>query len=351
MKRKVILAGGKIQDGSGSLDHIDNIERKIISYGRKVVTLTIDSLAAGWRTPIAPHHFRSGASPVDALEYAGLLIDSKDADYVVISGRDYLRTGYTKEERKKLMDIYPGEFSIPEGYTRLAFSWMEINGFSRADFQEMADFLLANYRKTAVNEGLDLKIDEKWYEPVTGLFRGVDCANPYVDFTARLIVGDEDSLKNDDFEDATPVFVLATSVCQVAGDGKNYIAEIARFDHMKRAYKKACDEAGIDFRQKFLAGKAGLEVYTCYPVVPLAFLLNNKIAGCKDDLASLLEKYDVTQTGGMNFGKAAWNNPSLNALLAMREKVAAGKYELGLVHANGGVGYKQAVAILSKTNK
>jgi len=267
---------------------------------------------------------------------------------MTILSKRLVRSGYTKEERKKLMDIYPGEFSIPEGYTQLARIWIQKMGIAEAEFKEMAALLFANYCRTAKNNQMDVQIGERWYEPVTALFRGVDCANPYVDFAAKLLVGSEDCLTLDALKNIVPVFVLGTAVSQASGDGKKYLEEIAQFDHLKRAYEKACRETGLDFKKEFLAGSALLEVYTCYPVVPLAFLMTNNLMEGKDNLQEFLTGHEITVTGGMNLAKAAWNNPVLNALVAMREKIVNGISGIGLVHGNGGIGYKQGVVILGQ---
>ena len=72
----------------------------------------------------------------------------------------------------------------------------------------------------------------------------------------------------------------------------------------------------------------------------------NQFARDKKELAELLDNYEVTVTGGMNLARAAWNNPSLNALVVMHEKILKNNCGIGLVHGNGGLGYKQGVVIL-----
>lgn len=96
----------------------------------------------------------------------------------------------------------------------------------------------------------------------------------------------------------------------------------------------------------FLAGEALLEAYTCYPVVPLAFLLASRIAPSPDAIPELLQHFEITVTGGMNLARAAWNNPCLNALIAMYERLTEGTLSVGAVHGNGGLGYKQGFALL-----
>jgi len=49
------------------------------------------------------------------------------------------------------------------------------------------------------------------------------------------------------------------------------------------------------------------------------------------------------------YKRQAWNNPCLNALIAVRELLlAAGPGALAGVHGNGGLGYRQGFAILMR---
>ncbi|CAN5456015.1 hypothetical protein BH10PLA1_BH10PLA1_04670 [soil metagenome] len=67
------------------------------------------------------------------------------------------------------------------------------------------------------------------------------------------------------------------------------------------------------------------------------------------DDPALLAEHPVTIGGGMNIARAAWNNPALNGLIAMYETLDADSTATaGAVHGNGGLGYRQGVAILEK---
>ncbi|OLN28807.1 hypothetical protein DSOL_3884 [Desulfosporosinus metallidurans] len=50
----------------------------------------------------------------------------------------------------------------------------------------------------------------------------------------------------------------------------------------------------------------------------------------------------------MNFARAPWNNPALNALIDMCKAMRKGVKNYGLVHGNGGIGEIQGVAILER---
>lgn len=91
-----------------------------------------------------------------------------------------------------------------------------------------------------------------------------------------------------------------------------------------------------------------LELYTCSPPIPLAFLLTTKMVESIRELPKFLSSYEITSTGGMNFARAPWNNPALNALIDMCKAMRKGVKNYGLVHGNGGIGEIQGVAILER---
>jgi len=64
----------------------------------------------------------------------------------------------------------------------------------------------------------------------------------------------------------------------------------------------------------------------------------------------LLQSQEVTQTGGLNLGRAAWNNTTLNNIITMVEKLTSGDGpKIGGVHGNGSIGYQQGFMILQAT--
>lgn len=344
MDKPVILATGRIIDGKGSLDSVDSCVEKIKSAGMTVRELIIEPLSSGWHTPVPVNHFRSGCSPITALAWAKELIESRLSHAVLIHGRDNLKTGYTREQRMEHMDIYPGDFSIPEGYTQLAYSFMKEYKISEKDFRDIAAALFENYLNTFRKNGNEISESPKWKEPLTSLFRMCDCANPNIDFDGKILIGNYDCaelIKPDE-----PVYLAGAGLGSTEGDGKAWIHEIAKFRHMKNAYIHACSQAQVDFKQMFLDNNAYLEVYTCYPVIPLAFLLTSGIAESVYDIKRILDTNEVTITGGMNLARAPWDNPALNAFISACEKIRTGLVKTACIHGNGGLGYKQGVAII-----
>jgi hypothetical protein len=92
-----------------------------------------------------------------------------------------------------------------------------------------------------------------------------------------------------------------------------------------------------------------LEVYTCFPLIPLAFLFSSGLSADIASALSLLATQDVTVTGGMNLCRGPWNNPALHGLIAMTHALRERTEPLGVVHGNGGLGYRQGVAILRRS--
>lgn len=336
-----IVAAAREVDGAGSLAPVEERWKELGEQGR-LVELTIDPLAAGWDTPVAPNHFRSGCAPIDALAHADRLVRAGGADAVLIRGEDDLRAQYGRDRAAlaRQMAIYGDECSIPEAYTRLAHAFSRRHGLSTDGFKNLAAALFENYIRTAERSEAYRAPKPAAFEMVTDLFRKVDCANPVVDFSGALIVASKS------FAGDGAIEILAVETAQASGDGPDNVAELARYDHLKAACEAAYARAGIDLPREFLAGRALLEAYTCFPVAPLGFLLASGIVHDLHEVPALLAAHEITVTGGMNLARAAWNNPALNALVVMCERLAGGDVRLGAVHGNGGLGYRQGLALL-----
>lgn len=347
MSHSVIVATGRVVDGQGSLAEVDDAWEALRQRGTRLATLTIDPLEAGWDTPVQPHHFRSGCAPIDALAHGDALLRSGEADAVLIRGEDSLRSRYAqdKAKRQRLMAIYGEDCSIPQAYTRLALAFMRLHQIDDARFKSLASALFENYARTAGRAGAFVRPRPEMFEPATELFRLVDCANPVVDFVGAVIMAGKATA--DAMKAPAPVALRGVGVAQSSGDGPAHAEEIARYAHLSRAWAEASAGVDVDFAAAFLQGRALLEVYTCFPVVPLGFLLASGLAKDVDAIEPLLARREITVTGGMNLARAAWNNPALNALVVMCERLRAGEAPMGAVHGNGGLGYRQGVAILS----
>ena len=347
MNHAVIIAADKIADQQGCLANCRRREAQLLDLGITPRALVIDPLASDWHSPLAEDHFRSGCAPVEALARArSLILDGEPA--VVISGIDALKTGYDRQERHQRMAIYGEDYPITRAYDELAQQFIRRQGIDHDQFEALARQLFDNYCQTYQGQpGSQPLPSDKWFNKVTPLFRGVDCANPLVDFEGRVLICSDEIARRLAVPAAEQVVVEGVGLGLLPGDGPDYLNDIAGYDHLKQACDDANAQAGINFSRQFLTGNALLEAYTCYPVVPMALLL---AAGLVDELSQLpgfLARHPVTVTGGMNLSRAPWNNPALNGLISMYHQLRQGDAPLGAVHGNGGLGYRQGLALLS----
>jgi hypothetical protein len=350
MNTPLIFAAGKIVDGIGDLDSVTDAEKKLCASTAGIVSLSIDPLSKGWDTPLEDGHFRSGCAPIEALFAACDMINRSVCDAVIIKGTDNLKSGYQgrHEMRRRLMNIYGSKCTLPEAYTLLAYEFIDTVNMTPDAFKNMTEKLYDNYRRTALKNNTYRSPDERWFDYVTALFRGVDCANPFVDFSAGMIIGTREAADLCGVPEENRISVLGVGLAHASGDGPAQVKAIASFKHLKNAWDTAAARAGVDFPALFVQGKALLEVYSCYPVIPFAFLLASGLAPAFDDIDSILHHYDMTVTGGMNIARAAWNNPALNALVSMYKRLCSTGTRLGAVHGNGGLGFKQGVAFIGR---
>lgn len=341
----MVLAAARRVDGTGSLEAVDAALAQLTGQGARVRTLGIDSLPGPLAAPPnqPPESFRTGCGPVMAVARAWELLRDNHADAVLVRGEEPLRTGYDPRDRRRLMRFYPG-ITVPEAYTRLAYALMGRLGMDAETFRRLADGLLANYRATARERGLD-PFRGQGKRTCTELFRYEDCANPNIDFAGALLLGSPAAADRLPPPATRRIRLLGVAV-ETVDDGPEHVAVIASYGHLRKAYLRACEQAGIAFTQRFLAGQALLEAYTCFPPVPLGFLLASGIAADPEALMPVLEAHAITVTGGMNLAGAPWHNPALHALIVTHERLLEGRHECGLVHGNGGVGGYQGVAIL-----
>ena len=349
-----IIGAAKQQDEIGSLDHVLLLESQLLQYGITPKYLVIEPLQADWHSPEKEHHFRSGCAPIEALAEAKKLIENGEAA-VVISGEDHIRTGYSRENRLSKMAVYGQHYPLTQAYTDLARAFSKNNNITEQQFKEFSSALFENYKSSFRHALADtftpeLLPDLRWYKPITDLFRGVDCANPMVDFSGRLLLTRADIAEQLGVDKSQWLKVKAVGLSRLDGDGRDYLTDISRYEHLQQAYQQACNEANIDFVQRFKEGDALLETYTCYPVVPMAFLLISGLVDFLDDIPTFLAEHSITITGGMNLAKAAWNNPALNALVLMHHRLCDGQEKLGLIHGNGGLGYRQGIAIVERVD-
>jgi hypothetical protein len=347
---ELIIAGDRIVDGQGDHSETEGLITRAQKLGLLVSTLEIVPLSKRWEGHLAPHQFKSGASAMAAIKKGRKLLSSGRASLVVIRGRDLLRSGYTKEEREKYMKLYSGKYTPLDGYTRLVPHFLKYHTITAAQFKFISMALFENYSRTWKRLHPQGSLpDERWFAPITKYFRGVDCANPNVDFSGQILLAGVEVADLLRVPKKKRVKVLGNSFVQLSVDGLSSVGKVASYLHLKRAIKTALSEAKIDFNQEFLSGRALLEAYTCYPIVPMGLLLRLGLVETLEEIPKLLGKYEVTITGGLNLDRAAWNLTSLNYIISMREKLLSSKHSrYGLVHGNGSLGNQQGITILGR---
>ncbi|MBY4678322.1 hypothetical protein [Marinobacterium arenosum] len=352
MSDALIIAAAKTVDNVGSQQHCLQLEEQIQQLGIPLHELVIEPLSADWHSPEPDNHFRSGCAPIEALARARQLIEQGE-QAVLISGEDLLKSGYERNERLRLMAVYGNDYPLTEAYNDLAEHFLKQHAIDEAHFRELAHCLFENYKLSYRNTLADdyrpeLLPDERWHRPITSLFRGVDCANPLVDFSGRMLICSTELAERLQVPANESIQIKGVGLGRLAGDGRDYIDRIASYDHLREAYLQCCAQSDIDFAARFRAGEALLEAYTCYPVVPMAFLLVSGLVDLLEEIPAFLEQHSITVTGGMNLARAPWNNPALNGLISMHHRLLAGDEQFGLVHGNGGLGYRQGVALLAR---
>ena len=349
-----IISAAKQQDKIGSIDQVLELESQLLQHGITPKQLIIESLEVDWHSPEKEYHFRSGCAPIEALAQAKKLIENGEAA-VIISGEDFIKTGYSREKRLSKMAVYGQSYPLTQAYTDLARAFSENHSITEQQFKELSAALFENYKisfRHALSDTFtpELLPDLRWHKPITDLFRGVDCANPMVDFSGRLLLTRADIAEQLGVNKSQWLKVKAVGLSRLDGDGQNYLKDISQYEHLQQAYQQACNEASIDFVHLFKSGHALLETYTCYPVVPMAFLLISGLVEVLEDIPNFLAEHTITITGGMNLAKAAWNNPALNALVLMHRRLCDGQEKVGLIHGNGGLGYRQGIAIVERVD-
>ena len=340
------------QKTSSNQKDLENKIKQLNDASITPTTLTIDPLSTPWTSEQKDNHFRSGCAPIMALEHAYSLI-KQGCHAVIIQANEPLKTGYTREERHLLMAVYNDQTTIADLYNDLAMEFIGNHQLHENTFKTIASALFENYQATYQqhidNQQAHFSLpSDQWFSHVTPLFRGVDCANPLIDFEGKMLICSKEIVEQLGIE--SMIEIAGVNCQQIATENEvNDLKTICQYNHLSTAIQQASDQAKINFSQKFLQGNALLEVYTCYPIVPMAFLQSSGIINSITEIPPLLSDYSVTVTGGMNLARAPWNAPSLNALITMTEKLLAGDKEYGLVHGNGGLGYRQGVAILKKS--
>lgn len=341
-----IIAAEQVIDGKLTDGKVNQYVQKAKDLNLRQEHFYIDALRVDWNSPLEKNHFRSGNAPLEAIEAACQQLKAKQTDYVLISGEDFLRSGYERDERQHLIGIYQN-ITLPEAYTKLAYIWNQLHQISDQDFILLAERLFENYHETfAENKNVDMP-EKKWFDFITPLFRGVDCANPVMDYSGKILLTTREFAEKIEVPLHECIEIKGIATAKTKESGLQGINEIAHYTHLQKAFLNACQQAQIDFLDVFKNNKAYFEIYTCFPIVPLAFLFASGLAQDKQSALNIIQHYPLTISGGMNLAKGPWNNPVLRAIILLYYKLQQqDALPLGAVHGNGGLGEKQGFMIL-----
>jgi len=346
-----ILAADKVVEDVGSHEETDAVRRILKQSGVKVSELRIAPLRMPWGEPLPEGYLKGACSPFQAILSFRDSLSRGETQALVLTGKDRLRSDYGKSERRRLMEVFEGPRTHLSAFDELTGVFAQKNRISEQDFRKMAACLFENYKRTFKSLNNDGGMpDEKWFELISRYFRGVDCANPVVDFSGCVIFGSDDVAEQCRIPRKRRVEVAGCTLVESGSDGPEEIETISEYSHMKKAFEQTCSSAGLDFRREFLSKRAALEVYSCYPVVPIAFLLRSGLVARPSQIPAFLEEHEITITGGLNLAKGPWNNTTLNTLVSMVHLLRSeGRGPaIGGIHGNGSLGYQQGFLILRR---
>ncbi len=298
--------------------------------------------------------YRSGAGPIQALAEAREMIEHGLCDAAALFAweplqRDRLRLG--RAELQKAMAIF-GDVDLVRCYSALAVRLAEHLDLDAGQFRRLADLLYENYGRTYRARCPGAALPEDRGRDLTDLFRLSDCANPNIDYAGGLILGNDKALACLDRDGARPIRLLAAETETVRG-GPDQIGSIAGtreapFPHLYRVRRNLERETGLSLPGLLEDGRLLLGAYTCYPPIPLAFLLCCGFVQSAREIPDFLARHEITVEGGLSLARAPWNCPALRAAILMHEKLQVGPAPYGLVHGNGGMGETQGLALLGR---
>jgi hypothetical protein len=348
-----IIAADTIVDGVGDLSATAAAVEKLQADGVRVVEFEISSSTDGWLTELPENRLRCACAPLIAINKGRKMMAAGETDTIVIRGREHLKSDFVgrKEERNRLMQIYgEGKGAILDGYEQLAQAFLAHWNISPEDFRRTSVGIFENHWRVWQAQHTEApRPADTWFDQVTPMFRGVDCANPSVDFDGCLVMVSDEVLRTTDFGQPGYSRVAGCDVQQQTEDGPEYVDQIVSYHHIKASYENACQQAGIDFSDLYLHDRALLDIYTCYSVVPMGFLLATGLVESFDEIPDFVASHPLTVTGGLNLLKAPWNNTTVQTLAIMFQALKTkGAPEIAGIHSVGALGYLQGFTILQE---
>jgi hypothetical protein len=348
-----IVAAESIVDGVGDLSATDEARKKLEDRNYRVAEFEISTATDGWQTELPPNRLRCACAPMIAIDRGREMMAAGTIDAIVIQGREHLKSDFrdNKDERNRLLEIYgPGKGAVLDGYEMLAQAFLAHWNISADDFRRTSEAIFENHWRVwqALNPEAQRPADT-WFDPITTLFRGVDCANPSVDYDGCLVMVTEDVLRQTDFGLKSYSRIAGCDVQQQTEDGLEFVDQIVSYDHIARSFNNACTQANVDFRTAYSRGQALLDIYTCYSVVPMGFLLATGLVDKFEDIPDFLAGHPLTVTGGLNLAKAPWNNTTVQSFATLFHALKADQApDMAGIHSVGALGYLQGFTILKE---
>ncbi len=242
LSSNLILAANSIIDGKGTISSTNNVRERLLETKAKVQEFKISSIKDGWGTPLPKNTVRGACSSISVMIESQRLFEKREVDAVIISGKDHIRSDFrnNKEERDQLMKVYEGKYSFLEAYNQLAHEFLRYWKIQPEEFRSLAAALFENHFGVLKNSNPTVEPpDKKWFEPVTDLFRGVDCANPNVDFEGCLIFGTTEIAKRCGIDPKDCVQIVGCNLKQVGEDSLSSIPKIVNwFGRIDGRYSK-----------------------------------------------------------------------------------------------------------------
>ena len=301
--------------------------------------------------------YRTGAGPVCAVADAKQLIDNDLYDAVFLFGLEpllFAKKSKGREVVQQAMDIFFG-VSLLTCYNGLAEQLCRLYGLTTNDHAKLADALFHNYARTWRRED-----NENTEPPPRGrfmddagapLFKLTDCANPNLDYGGGIILANKASADMLNIPEAERIGVMYAAYSMVQADPLQLTAITGTreqpFPHLRAVFARMASATGLILPAVHAQGALLLDAYTCYPPIPMGFLLAGGFIKHLKELPTFLEKHEITVNGGLNLYGAPWNNPVLSSLVTMRRRLIR-QGGLGLVHGNGGMGEAQGLILLQR---
>lgn len=300
-------------------------------------------------------YYRTGCGPIQALGDAKRLLETGSFDAVFIFGCEPLlhqKKTLGKEAVAAAMDIFNGA-SLVACYHSLAAALCRREDIEPGAFMALADALYQNYSRSYQSSGAQEPPRPRgrgMEAEGAPMFRLTDCANPNVNFAGGVVLGNDRVVQLLGLGDARLVRVKSVAQQIVKADPQDPLTVLGRgdelFPHLRRVFAAVQEEAGLNLAALAADNRLMLDAYTCYPPIPLAFLLAGGFIQNWEELPEFAQRHELTLEGGLSLAGAPWNNPVLSSLVTFAQRLPGSGKPYGLLHGNGGIGEAQGLALL-----